>query len=98
MTFTTIHPGYALLLLSTLLWQCQGSPDTASTMETTPAPSFSSKPYGKTTDGKEVDIYTLKNAKGMELQVITYGGIITSWTAPDQDGNYGNVVLGYDKL
>lgn len=99
MTFTTIHPGYALLLLSTLLWQCQGSPDTTSNTETPPAtPGFSVQPYGKTTDGQEVDIYTLKNAKGMELQVITYGGIITSWTAPDKEDNYQNVVLGYDNL
>ena len=34
----------------------------------------------------------------MEIDVITYGGIITKWTAPDKDGKYENVVLGYDKL
>jgi len=98
MTFTKFHPGYVLLLLSTLFWQCQGNPDTSSNMDTTPTPGFSTRPYGKTADGKEVDSYTLKNAKGMEVEVITYGGIITSWTAPDKEGNYRNVVLGYDKL
>lgn len=53
--------------------------------------------YGKTTDGKEVDIYTLTNKNGMKVQIINYGGIITSLTAPDKNGKYEDVVLGYTK-
>jgi aldose 1-epimerase len=34
----------------------------------------------------------------MEVRIITYGGIVTYLTAPDRDGHYANVVLGYDAL
>jgi len=54
--------------------------------------------YGKTSDGKEVEKYALQNDNGMTIDIITYGGIITSWTAPDKEGQYKNIVLGYDSL
>jgi aldose 1-epimerase len=38
----------------------------------------------------------LKNAKGMEVRAITYGGIITSIRVPDRNGRFDDVVLGYD--
>ena len=40
-------------------------------------------PFG-TLDGKEVDLYTLTNAKGVEMKVTTYGGIVTSLKVPDR--------------
>jgi len=55
-------------------------------------------PYGKTTAGVPVESYTLRNKQGMEAHIITYGGIITSLTAPDRNGRYADVVLGYDTL
>ncbi|MFD2101546.1 aldose epimerase family protein [Flagellimonas iocasae] len=54
--------------------------------------------FGETPDGQKVDKYTLTNTKGMEIDVITYGGIITRWTAPDKNGNYEDVVLGFNDL
>ena len=54
--------------------------------------------FGKTPDGKEVDLYTLTNAHGMKAKIITYGGIITELDAPDRDGKMGDVVLGFDNL
>ena len=36
------------------------------------------KDFGKTKDGQAVDLYTLTNAKGMEVRAITLGGIIHS--------------------
>lgn len=63
-----------------------------------PAVTISKTDYGTLADGQKVEQYTMKNQKGMEIDVITYGGIITSWTAPDKDGNYQNVVLGFDNL
>jgi len=49
-------------------------------------------------DGRDIDQYSMKNANGMVLDVITYGGIITSWKAPDRAGKYENIALGYDSL
>jgi len=54
--------------------------------------------YGVTPEGEKVALYKLLNANGMEVQVITYGGRITSWTAPDREGNYEDVVLGFGSL
>ncbi|MGB5417470.1 MAG: galactose-1-epimerase, partial [Algibacter sp.] len=54
--------------------------------------------YGLTADGKSVDIYTLKNSNGIEVSIITYGGIITSIKTPNKKGFIENIVLGYDSL
>lgn len=54
--------------------------------------------FGTMPDGRAVEKYTLRNRHGMQVEVVTYGGIITRWTAPDKAGNYTNVVLGYDSL
>jgi aldose 1-epimerase len=54
--------------------------------------------FGRTPDGTPVEIYTLRNSKGMEATIITYGGIVTSLKTPDKNGNLGDVVLGFDNL
>jgi len=54
--------------------------------------------FGKTSDGAEVKLVTLRNAKGMSAQIITYGAIIKELQAPDRDGKLGNVVLTTDTL
>ena len=52
----------------------------------------------KPPDGTPVEIYTLRNGKGMEARIMTYGGIVVSLKVPDKNGNFGDVVLGYDNL
>src|SRR2546429_4378676 len=56
------------------------------------------KPVGSTERGEAVSAYTLKNAHGIELQVLDYGGIIVSLRVPDRTGRLGDVVLGFDSL
>lgn len=78
-----------------------------SSKETTPSSDSSDKnknkvritekPFGNA-DGQAVTEYTLTNANGMRLSVINYGGTITKLMAPDKDGKFGDVVLGYDSL
>ncbi len=36
--------------------------------------------------------------KGMEASIMTYGGVVVSLTAPDRDGKFADVVLGFDRL
>ena len=63
-----------------------------------PIPTIDKTQFGKTMDGTDVDQYILSNNKGMEVRIITYGGIITSWTAVDKNGDYKDIVLGYNTL
>ena len=49
-------------------------------------------------DGKQVSLYTLKNANGMEVYVTNYGAIIVSVIVPDKDGIMGDVTLGYSSI
>lgn len=55
------------------------------------------KSFGNT-DGKAVTEYTLKNASGMQVSIINYGGTITKLITPDKKGSMGDVVLGYENL
>lgn len=54
--------------------------------------------FGKTEDAQQVKIYSLTNDLGMEVRITNYGGIIQSLTAPDRNGSFEDVVLGYDNL
>ena len=49
-------------------------------------------------DGKQNDLYILQNAKGMEVCMINYGARIVSVMVPDQQGKFGDVVLGFDNI
>lgn len=55
-------------------------------------------PFGTAPDGHAVGVFTLTNTHGVEVRVMTYGGIILSIKVPDRDGKLGDVVLGYDSL
>ena len=55
-------------------------------------------PFGRTAEGEAVDLFTLSNAHGIEVRVITYGAIITSVKTPDRNGRFADIVLGFDDL
>src|SRR3954470_9975541 len=48
-------------------------------------------------EGKPVEMATLRNAQGVEVQAINYGAIITSLKVPDRTGKIADVVLGFDQ-
>jgi aldose 1-epimerase len=60
--------------------------------------SLKKESFGKTTDGQEVELYTLSNANGVETEIATYGGIVVSIKVPDRNGKYDDVALGFDNL
>src|SRR3954452_25391742 len=47
--------------------------------------------------GKPIEMVTLKNSHGMEVDAITYGAIITSIKVPDRAGRIADVALGFDR-
>jgi aldose 1-epimerase len=59
---------------------------------------LSKQPYAVTADGEAVTEYTLANAGGVEVKIITYGGVLTSVRVPDHNGQAANVVLGCANL
>ena len=54
------------------------------------------KPFGKSPEGQPIELYTLKNDQGMEVDVTDWGATIVSIRVPDAAGHIGDVVLGYD--
>jgi len=60
--------------------------------------SIKKQAFGKTEDGKSVDLYTLTNANGLKAEIITFGGIVTSLQVPDRNGKFADIVLGCDDV
>jgi aldose 1-epimerase len=56
------------------------------------------RPFGKTSNGSEVELYLLKNSRDVEIEITNYGGIVVSLRVPDRRGEMADVVLGYDDL
>ena len=54
--------------------------------------------YGRLSDGRAVDLFTLVNAHGVKVQVINYGAIITSVYTLDRSGHLDDIALGFDSL
>ena len=82
----SVHIHRSIFLLSALtLMSTNSSSDTAASRE-----------FGKTPSGETVTLYTLKNSKGVEAAISTYGGVIVSLKVPDRAGMLGDVVLGFD--
>ena len=56
------------------------------------------EPFGKTPEGEEVDLYTLTNAHGLRVTIMTYGATIIDVETPDSDGKLANITLSLDSL
>jgi len=76
------------------------TPD-VSTLDSIAAPSgarITRAPFGTLPTGEQVHAFTMRNARGIEMRVIDYGGIIVSLRTPDRAGNFADIVLGFDDL
>src|SRR5262249_5907183 len=60
-------------------------------------PAITRSSFG-TVAGQNVEIFTLRNSRGIEIKATNYGAIITSIMTPDRSGRPGDIVLGYDTL
>ena len=64
-----------------------------------PAPpaDITRAPFGSA-DGTPVETFTLRNSAGIEMRVMSLGGIITHLQTPDRNGNTADIVLGFDTI
>jgi aldose 1-epimerase len=56
------------------------------------------RPFGKTSDGRDADLYLLRNSNDVEIEITNFGGIVVSLKVPDRRGEMTDVILGYDDL
>jgi aldose 1-epimerase len=54
--------------------------------------------FGYTAKHEAVDLFTLTNDNGLEIKITNYGGTVVSILAPDRNGNFGQITLGFDNL
>ncbi len=96
-----MKPANLIPLIFMALFSCQsGNQQTAE--ETAPKTMdtgliIEKKAFGTAPEGT-ADLYTLKNRNGMEVRVTTYGGIVQGISVPDKNGQFADVVLGFDSL
>ncbi len=88
MTYSALRPLLILSIAAAMTTNASSGNDAGATT--------GRREFGKTPSGETVELYTLKNAKGMEADISTYGGVIVSLKVPDRAGALGDVVLGFD--
>ncbi len=54
--------------------------------------------FQKEIDGKQNDLYVLKNANGVEITMMNFGARIVSISTPDKNGKFADIVLGFDNI
>lgn len=64
--------------------------------ETGEARQVTKQAFGKTADGREINLYTLTNKNGMTVAITNYGGIVQSIKTPDRNGKLDDIVLGFE--
>lgn len=61
-------------------------------------PPVTAKPFGKTPDGKGIQLYTLTNENGMQADIATFGGAVIRLLTPDRKGKLSDVTLGFGSI
>jgi aldose 1-epimerase len=84
------------LVVAGAVFVAAGCSNDSSTPMPQPTTRLTSQPFGTSPDGQPIDVYKLSNLHGMEIRVMTYGGIIVSLKTPDKAGQAEDVVLGHD--
>lgn len=59
---------------------------------------LSSQNFDAELDGKKVELFTLKNSNGLVTEITNYGGKVVSLWTPDKNGDFEDVVLGFETI
>jgi aldose 1-epimerase len=74
------------------------SSNTDSTKKSTTSYIPDRKNFQSTINGKQTDLYVLKNHSGMTAAITNYGGRLVSVLVPDKSGAMKDVILGFDNV
>ena len=69
-----------------------------STTETQNLCGLKKEDFQTTLNGKNTNLYILKNSQGYEVAITNYGGAVVAIMVPDKNGNVANVIQGYDNI
>ena len=56
------------------------------------------KDFQTVVDGKNTDLFILKNKNGLEMTVTNYGARVVEFFVPDRNGKFEDIVLGHDNI
>lgn len=60
--------------------------------------SIETTEYGTTPAGQNVQLFTLTNAKGAQASITNFGAILVNLITPDSQGQFADIVLGFDRF
>ena len=95
---TTIRKRFITALCVPIFMLCACSRDARTSEESTDESVITTEVFGTLPDGRQAQLFTIRNENGFEVKLTNYGGIITSMVVPDKNGRPGDVVLGFDDL
>lgn len=94
------NTAWRVCALSTLVFAPQFALAAGQSASTAP-PAYSelrAADFQKEVDGKKVDLYTIKNSKGMVVKITNYGARVEQILVPDRHGKLGDVAQGYETI
>jgi aldose 1-epimerase len=72
--------------------------DVAEAASTAVKANVTRAPFGAAPDGTNVELFTMTNAGGMQVEATNYGGTVTSIKVRDRSGALGDVALGFSSM
>lgn len=84
-------------LLTLIHWSCTAPKSDENTM-TKKTINFNVKIQEVPIGERTAKLFHLDNGNGMQVELSSFGGIITKLIVPDKDGNAENIVLGYPNV
>jgi aldose 1-epimerase len=88
---TAARKTMAVASLTVVLGGCMTPQSNSEEQNTMPGSHF-----GNLISGEAVTLYTLTNSSGLQIGVIDLGATIVNLMAPDRDGQFADIVLGFD--
>ncbi len=86
-----------LFLALLLMISCKNQPEQKESSDSATTFTVEKKSFG-IIDNQQITLYKLSNKNGFAVEIINYGAAVVSILAPDKNGTFDDVVLGFDSL